>query len=409
MPIQLRAEQLEPGMRVARPLIGKYHTLVTVNHALTQKDIDLLIKHRVKYVAVFDPLLDARIEFDMQDAADMEIGIEVQRKMVKSVEIVEKYFRQSSAITPQELFKIQAGIAECIEYVQKNPVVTAFLEKNDDTSDYSRQHAFNVFYLALLIGFRMRGYIVAERKSATAGPTVKFDLNPLGLGALLIDIGMRNFEALARRSGALSPQEMAEIRNHPVAAWQMLPKEMPAHARLIVKSHHENYNGTGYPDGLKGKEIQVFARIARVADAFDAATSQTVYSQAKSQGRALHEMSIGAFASYFDPVIVKVFSTLIQPFPIGAKIKLSNGMYAVVVRHNPDEPFNPQVIIAFDAEERALAPYRLEEPFFINARKGLKMIGFAGEDLSYLYQPEALSPIRIVRDEITDLFGMMYP
>lgn len=153
----------------------------------------------------------------------------------------------------------------------------------------------------------------------------------------------------------------------------------------------------------------MFARIVRIADAFDAGTSHTVYRQARSQARILHEMTVGAYRSYFDPVILKVFATLIQPFPIGAKIRLSNGTGGVVVRHNPVDPFNPQIIVAFGPDGRALPPDDLSKPVPINDMRGVKMIAFGGDDLSFLYNEEALSPIRIDRQNVTDLFGMMYP
>ena len=134
MPILLDVNELEPGMRLARPLMGKYHTLVTVNRVLTKDDISLLIKHDIKQVAIADPLLENKVKFDDQDLLDIETGQETQRRMAKTLETTQKMFRQTSTISAQELFRLQGSIAECIEYMQSNPVVSAFLDKTQGES-----------------------------------------------------------------------------------------------------------------------------------------------------------------------------------------------------------------------------------------------------------------------------------
>lgn len=216
-------------MRLARSIMSRYHTLLTEKHKLTERDIVLLGEHGIRRVTVFDPLLDSRCTFDDQDRLDADVAAEVQSRIVPSVERVEHSLRQSSNISAQELFKIQTTIAECIEYMQQNPAAAAFLNKTYEKSEYQKNHAVNVFYLSLLIGFRMLHYIVSERKSATAAPQVHkpLDLNPLGLGAILIDVGMEKLDHLARRHGPLTLEEMNEVRSHPVAGYKMLPGEIP--------------------------------------------------------------------------------------------------------------------------------------------------------------------------------------
>ena len=70
---------------------------------------------------------------------------------------------------------------------------------------------------------------------------------------------------------------------------------MPSAAKMVVRWHHENFDGSGYPDRKPGSSLHVFVRIARICDAFDAATSEKFYKQAKSPVRALWEMTFGPY------------------------------------------------------------------------------------------------------------------
>ena len=113
----------------------------------------------------------------------------------------------------------------------------------------------------------------------------------------------------------------------------------------IIIHHHENYDGSGYPYGLKGDEIHILARVLRIADAYSAATADQVYSEACSPVRALWEMTWGPVSQFYDPIVMKLFASLVQPYPIGAKVQLNSGYTGVVVRYGHESPFLPEIII----------------------------------------------------------------
>ena len=102
--------------------------------------------------------------------------------------------------------------------------------------------------------------------------------------------------------------------------------------------------------------------------------------------------------------MMTVFRRIIQPFPIGAKLRLTDGRYAVVVRHNRDDPLDPTVIVAFDANGKRLG--QMESPAPLN-QSGLTVKSFEGEDLSYLSYTEcdhAPPPTRF-----RAIFDALYP
>ncbi|MBE3574205.1 MAG: HD-GYP domain-containing protein [Firmicutes bacterium] len=101
-----------------------------------------------------------------------------------------------------------------------------------------------------------------------------------------------------------TPAEWEQIRQHPVLGFQIL-KDFPEFAEIsiMVLYHHEWFNGQGYPDGLRGKQIPLGARILCVADSFDAMTSERPYRPAMSQMEARHEL-VAMAGKQFDPEVV---------------------------------------------------------------------------------------------------------
>jgi hypothetical protein len=262
-----------------------------------------------------------------------------------------------------------------------------------DASTYLADHSGSVFYLALVLGSAVRDYVVRERVRQTSAAhlsaSVSLDLLPLGLGAMFMDLGMYPLERLFAPDYVLTAEDRAQIRQHPSAGAELLPETLPPGARMVVRTHHENYDGTGYPAGMPGADQHVFTRIIRLCDAYEAATATRVYAAAKSPARVLWEICAGAHRNCYDPVLAKVFRTLIQPFPIGAKLRLSDGRWGVLVRYNRKDPFKPLVIVAFDESGNRLPPEELRPPLTLGEDNDLRLASFDGEDLSYLYQTPA--------------------
>ena len=109
-----------------------------------------------------------------------------------------------------------------------------------------------------------------------------------------------------------------------------------------VYMHHENYNGTGYPMGLSGDQIYLFAKIIHIADVYDAITSERVYKKAQSPGEAVEFLMKNA-GTMFQPEFVKAFITYIPVYPKGRNVVLSDGSTAVVVENRQHHTLYPVV------------------------------------------------------------------
>lgn len=134
-------------------------------------------------------------------------------------------------------------------------------------------------------------------------------------GALLHDIGKMGIpDAILLKPGPLTDEEWAIMHRHPQYAYEMLhPVQYLRPALEIPYCHHEKWDGSGYPRGLKGEEIPLSARIFAVADVWDALTSDRPYRPAWPQARALAYIREQA-GKHFDPQVVRVFFEVIEDF-----------------------------------------------------------------------------------------------
>lgn len=135
------------------------------------------------------------------------------------------------------------------------------------------------------------------------------DAASLGVDAMLHDVGKLTIppEVLAK-PGELTPEERVIMESHTIRGQRMLSDRPSMHrASRIARSHHERYDGTGYPDGLAGEEIPIEARITAAADVLDALISYRCYKQAWTYEQALDELQRLA-GQQLDPTVVEALS-----------------------------------------------------------------------------------------------------
>ena len=162
-------------------------------------------------------------------------------------------------------------------------------------------------------GEHVRRLEVTSRNLATRVGMNEREVDQVGMGAAFHDIGkLRVPERILMKPEALNPDEWTVVRLHPIWSEQALGTgAYLAVAREVARWHHENWDGTGYPDGLYGDRIPLSARIVRIADAFDAMTNRRPYQQPVSFEAALEELQAGA-GHEFDPNLVQRFVEMIK-------------------------------------------------------------------------------------------------
>ena len=155
---------------------------------------------------------------------------------------------------------------------------------------------------------RVSEYACAIAKAMNLGEN---DLEIIRVGALLHDLGKIGISDLVlQKPGRLTPEETELIQQHPVIGKRILENVQGLEAYLgIVELHHENLDGTGYPHGLKGEDTPLYARIVKVADAYDAMTSDRPYRRGKSHAEAIAVLR-SVSGSEMDPLVVEAFALL---------------------------------------------------------------------------------------------------
>ena len=134
----------------------------------------------------------------------------------------------------------------------------------------------------------------------------------VGIAAVLHDIGKLHVpDAILTKPGPLTAEERRVIEEHPAAGERILAdKPFFSRARRVARGHHENFDGSGYPDRLAGDAIPIEARIVHLADVYDALTHPRSYKPAWQAERARQEV-LGASGRMFDPAVVRAFESLV--------------------------------------------------------------------------------------------------
>lgn len=168
----------------------------------------------------------------------------------------------------------------------------------DAKDQYAHQHIL-----------RVQRYAMAAAREMGMGGS---ELEGLNTGALLHDIGKLGVpEYVLLKPGQLTDEEFAKIKKHPeIGAAILDPVQFPWPVLPVVKSHHERWDGTGYPEGLAGEAIPRTARVLAVADVYDALTSNRSYREAWPHERALDAI-IQDTGTHFDPAVVDAFARVI--------------------------------------------------------------------------------------------------
>ncbi len=175
----------------------------------------------------------------------------------------------------------------------------AFVAALEARDPYTRKHSTRVTEFSLLIGQNM--------------DCSEEELDILNVAGQLHDIGKIGIrDDILLKPGRLTHDEFEKIKEHPVIGADIIVKlGLWNREQNIIRHHHEKYNGTGYPDGLKGDEIPKLARILSMADAFDAMASDRAYRKGMEKSKVVSIIR-GCSGSQFDPLIVDVFLKMLD-------------------------------------------------------------------------------------------------
>jgi diguanylate cyclase (GGDEF)-like protein/putative nucleotidyltransferase with HDIG domain len=218
--------------------------------------------------------------------------------------------------------------------------------KTREASEASRLHLATVEALATAIDAKdqtthchvRRVQIYAAGMGQVLGLT-EMEIAALKAGALLHDIGKLAVpDHILNKPGGLTPAEFEKMKVHTTVGAQILSRvDFPYPVVPIVRHHHEQWNGRGYPDGLKGEQIPITARIMSVVDCFDSVREDRPFRRGMSRDEAISLLRAGA-RTLFDPKVVELFVENLPRFE--AEIA-ARGLEQLALAHDPHVSFDP--------------------------------------------------------------------
>jgi putative nucleotidyltransferase with HDIG domain len=225
--------------------------------------------------------------------------------------------------------------------IMRNKDALTWLGRIRDQHSYLHEHSVNT---SILMGL-----------FAHAHGLSKANIELCITGALLHDLGQVHIEEeFFQRSGPLTPQEFEQVKEHVNFGFRILAEDDDTSDIImhIILEHHERFDGSGYPNGLKRDEISLYGRMFAIVDTYDAVTNNRNYKKAvpSSDGmRTLLQLS----KKNFDESLVHQFIKCMGIYPTGSLVKLNNGYLAIVIAQNVQSPLKPLVNIMFNTKNNA--------------------------------------------------------
>lgn len=269
---------------------------------------------------------------------------EAQASYTGAVSLVREIDRLLKANRHVSTHKVKGVVRSLVDNALTNRYAMLQLTGLKNYDEYTFFHSANVAILSLALG-------------STITNDYRF-LSSLGVGALLHDIGKLTVDLeILNKPGALTPEEWAGVRQHPVNGAEMtsLLPGVDKSAIVTILEHHMRFDSTGYPLRTPPKKQHLASRIVAVADSYDAMTSRRSYSAARVQDEAMVLLAKSAGSS-LDPTLVRLFIRLMGVYPPRSVVRLSNGDVGIVLNPSETDPLRPFVRVIAHSDGTMVEP-----------------------------------------------------
>ncbi len=353
--IEVPVHQLEAGMYVAyldRPWL---ESPFAVQGFYVHNEADILeVADACSYVFVdprrhqrgtYKPKFTNGIDFPGKSNDDATVGLRrdfeaAETDYDSAAVVVRKAFERLKTTGELNVAAVQEAVNPLIDHVihRKEAVVALVRMKKKD--DYLYNHSISTAVIGAMIGQQI-------------GLPLE-DLQKLTLGCALIDVGkVKMPDELLNSTGPMTDSQTEAMRKHVAFSLALITRdqEIDQAVQDIVAYHHERWDGSGYPKGAQANEIPLMARIAALADTYDAMTTKRPYAASRSSFDTVQEL-IDQKDIKFPGVLVEQFVQAIGLFPTGSVVELSTGEVGIVVAQNPTRRLKPKVVVVLDEHKQ---------------------------------------------------------
>jgi HD-GYP domain-containing protein (c-di-GMP phosphodiesterase class II) len=282
-----------------------------------------------------------------KEAASVEVELpRAQSAYTRTTAVVAELSRAVEVGNQIDSSHSHEAASQITESVVRNPDAIALLIKLQEKSGATLSRAPEISVMMTIFGRFLQ--LPPDR------------LEILGMLGLLQDVGKLKLPAELATHGPVNPAEIELYRTHVDHSVEILsntpglPPELPGLASL----HHEFFDGSGYPRGLRGGAIALFGLIAGIADTFDTLTAPPPFGENMSPSNALSIIFKGR-GKQFHPALVEQFIQCIGVFPVGSVVELNSGEVAIVIAQNMVRRLQPRIMVVKDARGNPLIPYKM--------------------------------------------------
>ena len=287
------------------------------------------------------PLPKPRVQYENETSVEDELEV-AKSTHTTLTDAVTSYLDEVRSGKKPDVAAVKNTITEMQASIIRNPDAFMWLRRLKKKDTYTYAHCIDCGVLAIAFG-RQMGLPPAQ-------------IQNLGIGALMFDVGkMQVRDELLSKPDSLTVEEYAEVQKHveySVAIMQET-RGITQPAIEAAAAHHERFDASGYPKGLKGGEIPLLGRMAGIVDFFDAVTSERAHASAMSPHAAIRYLYELRNIQFQDELIEQFIQTL-GVYPVGTLVEFSNDEVGIVIGQNQVRRLRPKIILVLDADKQPL-------------------------------------------------------